>query len=185
MKRPVVCSVCSLLSSFACLLVAGSASADVSSWAYAGFGPGILDFGAEERERLVLEWEAGVGSAPAAWVFGGVFRGQSFLGDGTDLSLLARGASRGYVQGAFGFALDLGAYQRFWGEGSTGVTSAVVFGIPWGITLRAGGGLGTNDQRFASLTLGLDFARLTVYRTEGTGWFANPFATDERGRGSR
>ena len=165
-------------------LTSGVARADVSSWFYTGFGPGFLG-GESARSRAVLELETGLGSPPAAFVVGGVFRTQTFFKEGTDLALLLRGATRGYVQGGFGLALDVGAFQRFWGVSSTGPTATLGFGGPWGVTLRASGGVGTHGERFAVATLGFDFARLTVYRTHGTNWFMNPFATDEQGRGPR
>jgi hypothetical protein len=118
-------------------------------------------------------------------VAGGLFRVQPYFGEGTDLALLMRVATGGFVQGGFGVALDAGGYQRWWGEESSGGLGSVVLGAPWGITLSASAGVGTNDTRFASLTLGLDFARLTVYRTSGTNWFLNPHATDANGRGPR
>jgi hypothetical protein len=89
------------------------------------------------------------------------------------------------VQGQWGFALDLGGYERFWGAGSEGALGSLSLGAPWGLVLSTSAGLGTSDTRFASVTLGVDFARLTVYRLSGTSWFPNPFATDEHGRGSR
>lgn len=184
-SRPAFCFSAGLILGAAVLLSSSPANADVSSWVYVGVGPGVLDFDTAARRRFVLELETGLGTPPAALVFGGILRAQSFLQEGTDLALLARGATRGYVQGGFGLALDAGPYQRFWGEGSTGATVALGFGIPWGVVFRASAGLGSNDQRFAALTLGLDFARLTVYRTSGTNWFMNPYATDEQGRGAR
>ena len=51
-----------------------------------------------------------------------------------------------------------------------------MLGAPWGITLSLGGGLGTNDARQYGATLGVDFARLTVYRLSGENWFPNPRA---------
>lgn len=158
------------------------ARADVSSWMYTGLGPGFLR---DDRQRLSLQIDAGLGTPPATLVFGGVFRAQPYFRSGTDLALLARVATRGYVQGGFGLALDAGGYERFWGEHSQGGLFALNLGAPWGITLSGSGGFGSNDERFASVTLGIDFARLTVYRTSGTNWFSNPFATDERGRGPR
>lgn len=163
--------------------MSSAAHADVSSWLYTGLGPGFLDRG--DERPLVLELETGLGTPPAAFVVGGVFRTQTFFQHGTDLALLLRGATRGYVQGGWGLALDVGAYQRFWGVESTGGTAALGLGAPWGVTLRVSGGVGSNDERFAALTLGFDFTRLTVYRTHGTNWFLNPFATDEQGRGAR
>jgi hypothetical protein len=114
-----------------------------------------------------------------------MFRVQPYFGEGSDLALLFRGATRGFVQGDLGVAIDAGGYERFWGEQSQGGLASIVLGGPWGMTLSATGGLGTHNHRFASLTLGLDFARLTVYRLSGRSMFLNPFATDEKGRGPR
>jgi hypothetical protein len=158
------------------------ARADVSSWVYAGFGPASFE---GDKLRYTLQLETGLGTPPSTIVAGGLFRVQPYFGLGTDLALLGRVATSGFQQGGFGLALDAGGYQRFWGEGSSGGLGSLVLGAPWGITLSASAGTGTNDARFASLTLGLDFARLTVYRTSGTSWFPNPHATDERGRGPR
>jgi hypothetical protein len=87
---------------------------------------------------------------------------------------LLRVASQGFVTGNFGVAFDAGPYQRFWGEGSTGGHAAVVLGGPWGLTLQAFGGVGSRDARHYGLTMGVDFARLTVYRLSGQNWFPNP-----------
>lgn len=177
-------TLCGVLCSGAAVFAPRAAHADVSSWVYAGVGPGFLDRD-EDPTRLLLDLEIGVGSSPSAVVVGGLFRTQTYFSDGTDLALLARVASRGFVQGGWGLALDAGGYQRFWGIDSTGGTASLVLGAPWGISLHVNGGIGSNDQRFAGLTFGIDFARLTVYRTAGTQWFMNPFATDEKGRGPR
>jgi hypothetical protein len=144
-----------------------------------------LQSSAADRGALSLQMETGLGTPPAALVFGGLGRVHTFFGEGTDLALLFRGATRGYVQGGFGLAVDLGGYERFWGVGSQGGLVSLGLGMPWGITASIGGGIGTNDQRFATATLGLDFARLTIYRSTGTRWFSNPFVTDEKGRGHR
>lgn len=165
--------------------LSGTARADVSSWVYAGAGPAYLRSSGEDQWRSSLQLEAGMGSAPAPLVFGLLGRVHTFFGDGTDVAMLFRGASQGFQHGGFGLAVDAGGYLRFWGEDSQGGVASLVLGMPWGITLSAGGGIGTNDQQFATMTLGLDFARLTVYRTHGTSWFPNPFATDEKGRGPR
>ncbi|HET9958292.1 MAG TPA: hypothetical protein VFQ61_27545 [Polyangiaceae bacterium] len=168
----------------AVLGLAGSAAADVSSWMYAGAGAAMLK-GDRDSNRGTLQFDAGIGGPPGPVVLGAVFRFQPYLGKGTDLALLGRVATGGYVQGNFGLAFDIGAYQRFWGVGSTGGLASLSLGAPWGITLSGSAGLGTEEQRFGSLTLGIDFARLTVHRTTGTSWFANPYATDEQGRGPR
>lgn len=167
------------------LAVSEGARADVSSWAYVGFGPAVVEQDGEQDELWTLDMSVGLGSSPGPFVLGGLFRVQPYFGEGTDLALLVRGATRGFVQGGFGLAVDAGGYQRLWNGDSTGGMAALVLGAPWGITLNATGGIGTNDVRFAGVTLGVDFARLTIYRTHGTNWFLNPFVTDEHGRGPR
>ena len=44
-----------------------------------------------------------------------------------------------------------------------------------GLQLGLGGGFGSNDTKFFGVTLGIDFARLTVFRTTGETWFPNPY----------
>jgi hypothetical protein len=166
-----------------CLLAVGTAAslasparADVSSWAYVGSGASQIEQrGLEQRFDPTLAIETGFGTSPhRPLIFGGMFKLLALFGNGADLGLSARLASRGFVTGGFGLALDAGAYQRFWGEGSTGGQGALVLGAPWGITLSLGGGYGTNDARQIGASLGIDFARLTVYRLSGENWFPNP-----------
>jgi hypothetical protein len=164
------------LSLCAALGLSGHARADVSSWAFVGFGPtGFKQRGLELKMDPALSIEAGIGTTPARPIIvGGMFKFHTLFGDGTDLGLSLRVASQGFVTGRFGLALDAGAYRRNWGEGSSGGQAAVVLGGPWGLTLSLGGGLGTNDARHFSASLGVDFARLTVYRLSGESWFPNP-----------
>ncbi|MET0795023.1 MAG: hypothetical protein ABW061_26120, partial [Polyangiaceae bacterium] len=56
-----------------------------------------------------------------------------------------------------------------------GGTGTLWLGAPWGIALGAGANVGSHDAHGFSLILGVDFARLTVYRSAGTSWFLNPF----------
>jgi hypothetical protein len=156
--------------------LSGQARADVSSWAFAGSGATQLQQRSfEKRLDPTISIETGLGTPPThALVLGGMFKLHSYLGDGADLGLSLRLATRGFVTGGFGLALDAGPYQRFWGEGSTGGQAALVLGAPWGITLSLGGGLGSENARQFGATLGLDFARLTVYRLSGESWFPNP-----------
>ena len=165
-----------MLAALAALAAAGPSHADVSSWAYVGGG--VTAFKQHKLELKVdptLAIETGIGTAPRhPLVVGGMFKLQALFGDGADLGLSLRLATRSFVTGNFGLALDAGPYQRFWGEGSTGGQAALVLGAPWGITLSLGGGLGTNDARQFGATLGVDFARLTVYRLAGESWFPNP-----------
>ena len=158
------------------LLAPARARADVSGWANASAGPTFVDDGTDTMTQAAISLQAGVGSTPANFlVGGGLFHLETHFQRGTDLGLLARVATQGYVLGNWGLALDLGGYERFWGVGSAGGLGALVLGAPWGLTLRGEGALGTNDARSVGIVLGVDFARLTVFRTSGEDWFPNPF----------
>jgi hypothetical protein len=159
------------------LLSAASARADVSSWMFVGGGPTWTEEGGRpEEQQPSLQVEAGLGTPPAdSVIFGGLYRTHTHFGRGTDLGLMLRGATHGFVNGDFGAAIDFGGYQRWWGIGSSGLQGALVLGAPWGVTLSVGGGLGTNDARHFGATLGIDFARLTIYRRTGDSWWKNPF----------
>jgi hypothetical protein len=156
------------------------ARAEVSSWASVTSGPTWIDeggFASKGFESVPsLTMQSGIGTTPAAsFIGGGLLHLQTHFGRGTDMGLLGRVATQGFVLGNWGAALDLGGYARFWGAGSEGAIGSLVFGAPWGLTLSAGGGIGTNDARQFGVMLGVDFARLTVFRTSGTDWFPNPY----------
>lgn len=160
----------------AVLFVALPARADISSWVSVAFGPTMFEQKDDRFTVPTLELKAGAGLPPGDLLtVGGLFQLQTHFGKGTDLALVGRIATRGYVVGGFGVALDLGGYERFWGPHSAGGVGALVFGAPWGIILSANGGYGTNDQRHVGVVLGFDFARLTVYRETGTNHYPNPF----------
>jgi hypothetical protein len=153
------------------------ARADVSSWLFFGAGPSWLRRGDESFEsQPSLQMETGLGGPPdSPVVLGGLARVHTHFGSGTDLALLLRGASSGFVAGDWGAGLDLGAYQRFWGAGSTGGVGSLVLGAPWGITASISAGWGTGEALSLSAVLGIDLARLTIYRSSGTNWWSNPF----------
>jgi hypothetical protein len=158
------------------LLVAPSVRADVSSWASVAAGPTLLDDGKHTRSLPSLQLEAGMGTPPSqVLALGGLFHVETQFGLGTDLGLLTRLATRGFVLGDWGAALDLGGYERFWGRRSVGGLGKLVLGAPWGLELGLGGGLGTNDAHQFGVVLGIDFARLTIFRTTGENWFPNPY----------
>jgi hypothetical protein len=153
-----------------------AARAEVSGWANASAGPSFIDDGEGMETQGALSLQAGVGTTPEnPFVLGGLFHLETHFTRGTDLGLLARFATQGYVLGDWGGALDLGGYERFWGIGSEGALGALVLGAPWGITLRGEAAIGTNDARSFGIVLGVDFARLTVFRTTGEDWFPNPY----------
>jgi len=165
-----------LLGACSALAFANQARADVSSWAYVGSGASAFE---QRSQKLKLDptlaIEAGMGTTPSQRIIvGGMVKFQTLFGDGTDLGLAVRVASQSFVLGRFGLALDVGGYRRFWGAGSSGGQAALVFGGPWGLTLSVGGGVGSHDARQIGATLGIDFARLTVYRQSGENWFPNP-----------
>jgi hypothetical protein len=160
------------------LLGAKPAHADVSSWAFVGGGASRLEQNTlSARTVSSMRLQIGMGSDPShPFIVGGLFSLEPHFGYGSDLALSVRTATRGYVNGQFGLALDLGGYERFWGEqGSAGGTGTLWLGAPWGISLGAGASVGTHDARGFSAILGIDLARLTVYRNAGTSWFMNPF----------
>ncbi len=161
----------------AALLWPAVASADVSSWLYLGGGPGLVEAPDKTREWVPsLQIDTGMGTPPSGLVMvGGGFRMHTFFGEGSDLGLVARTATRGYVNGGFGAAVDLGGYQRWWGPGSTGLMASLNLGAPWGITLSGTGGRGSNEGQHFAVTLGIDLARLTVYRRTGDSWWKNTF----------
>jgi hypothetical protein len=98
---------------------------------------------------------------------------QTHFGHGTDLLLSLRTATRQYVNGGWGVALDLGGYHRFVNV-SNGLAGSLTLGAPWGITIASGGTWGTYDSHSIHALIGFDFARLTVYRRTGWRWWPNP-----------
>lgn len=153
------------------------ARADVSSWLYVASGSSWTRQGDDDTEQqLSLQIDTGLGTPPSGLVaVGGLLHIQTHFGRGTDLGLMLRTSTHGFNNGDWGAAVDLGGYQRWWELGSTGYMGQLVLGAPWGITLAAGAGTGTNDGRHMSVTLGIDLARLTVYRRTGDSWWRNTF----------
>lgn len=164
-------------SALASLLGARPAHADVSSWAFVGGGVSVLRQNSlTSRTVPSMRVQFGLGSDPShPFVVGGLFSLEPHFGYGSDLSLSLRTATRGYVNGGFGLALDVGPYERFWGQHSVGGAGTLWLGAPWGVSLGAGTSMGSHDARGFSAILGIDFARLTVYRNTGTNWFLNPY----------
>ena len=161
----------------ALLCAARPARADVSSWVFAGGGVSQLAQNAlSSRTVASMRVHFGMGTDPShPLIFGGLFSWEPHFGYGSDLSLSLRTATRGYVNGGLGLALDVGPYERFWGEGSVGGAGTLWLGAPWGVSLGVGGSVGSHEARSFSAILGIDFARLTVYRNTGTSAFLNPF----------
>ncbi len=159
------------------LCAARPARADVSSWVFVGGGVSRLEQNAlSARAVPSMRVHFGLGTDPShPIVLGGLFSFEPHFGYGSDLSLSVRAATRGYVNGGLGLALDLGPYERFWGERSVGGAGTLWLGPPWGVCLGLGASVGSHDAQSFSAILGIDFARLTIYRNIGTGIFLNPF----------
>lgn len=159
------------------LTLAGHASADVSSWlTLAGGGSTVEWRGNPRTEQGAMLLETGMGSPPAGdVVVGGLFRTHTHFSRGTDVALLVRTATHGFANGGWGGAVDLGPYQRWWGREHAGWSGNLVLGAPWGLVLSVGAGVGDADSTTYAASLGVDLARLTVYRRTGEAWWENPF----------
>lgn len=153
------------------------ALADVSSWAYVGGGAADLRLENSTNgsvNPVTLQLDAGFGTAPTTpLVVGFAAKTLTFFEHGTDVGLALRLTTLGYSVGDWGLALDLGATQRFWGQTATLASTSLTFGLPWGLNLAATAGSDFGDNQSLVLTLGFDWARLTVHRTAGDGWWRN------------
>lgn len=155
-------------------LIARPARADLSSWLFVGTGPALAERAGDSDRYLRLDLETGLGTTPENPLsLGGLFKLPIYLGGGADLSLAARLATRGFVTGGYGGAIDLGTYHRFWGRDSTGFSGTLVLGAPLGLTLNLNAAIGSRDVQTYAATLGIDFARLTVHRSDGGGLWPN------------
>jgi hypothetical protein len=178
--RPLVPSV-----AVAALLSATPARADVSSWLALGGGGAVERSGPSATSSLApaMTYSLGVGSTPfAPVVLGGLVRGRTMFGLGTDLGLAVRAATGGFARGDWGLALDAGALWRSWGGGGYGdwpMQVVLTAGSPWGFELAVGTELssidgGTPAQGFF-VALEIDLLRLTVMRQgDSERWWPNP-----------
>jgi hypothetical protein len=174
----------------AALVAAGSAygadaRADVSSWmAVGGGGSAQVNHDTSSREFApAFTYSIGVGSSPLSpFVLGGLLRGQTTFGLGTDLGIAVRGSTGGFARGDWGLALDAGALWRPWRGGSYGqwpIQAVLTTGSPWGLQLALGAELasvsgGTPAQGFFA-ALEIDLLRLTVTRQGSSErWWPNP-----------
>ena len=157
--------------------IALDARADVSSWL--GLGAGVAQLGKLDFEKPLvpsLRLGTGMGTDPShSWIVGGVVHVDTLFGKGTDLSLMARLANHGYVNGGWGIALDAGPLARLWGPDSYGGAAVITLGGPWGLEVGINGSIGDEHVRSVGCFLGIDLARLTVYRRTGTSWWKNTF----------
>lgn len=158
-------------------LVTKPAAADVSGWMFVGSGAAVLrDEATSATLEPTLAVDIGMGAPPSRKiVIGALARVQPFFGQGVDLGLVVRAATRGFVQGDWGGAVDLGGYQRWWGIGSTGGLATLQVGAPLGFTFGLSAAVGSSDAQTYSAFAGIDFARLTIYRRAGTNWWRNAY----------
>jgi hypothetical protein len=158
-------------------LASSAARADATGWVHTGGG--VLAFHDGPDADLVLAptmaIDLGVGTTSRApFILGGLFRVQPVFDHGVDLALMGRFATEGFQKSVVGFALDLGMYQRWWGKQSTGFAGELVLAGPLGLQLSALGEYGSNQSYGFGGVLGLDLARLTIYREHLLDWWPNP-----------
>jgi hypothetical protein len=166
-------------------VVARDARADVSSWMAVGGGSGLqLNRDSASRDFAgSLTYSLGVGSSPlSSFVLGGLLRGQTFFGLGTDLGLAVRASTGGFARGDWGVALDGGVLWRPWRNGDFGewpIQAVPLVFAPWGLQLALGGEFssvsgGTPAQGFFAARE-IDLLRFTVMRQGSTErWWPNP-----------
>ncbi|HZU82916.1 MAG TPA: hypothetical protein VE987_08375 [Polyangiaceae bacterium] len=163
-----------------------TARADVSSWLAVG-GGGALQRNAVTASRdgaAALTYSIGVGSSPIApVVVGGLLRGTTIFGFGTDAGAAVRVASGGFARGDWGVALEGGALWRPWSNSAYGtwpLQAVLTGGSPWGFQLALGAELWNLDRSSPSAqgffaALEIDLLRLTVTRQGPTErWWPNP-----------
>ncbi len=172
----VTASVVALLVGAAVSLPSRVALADVSTWV--GLAAGVsqvhrFDIGSPVP---TMRLGTGMGTDPShPWIVGGMLRVDTLFSKGTDLSLMMRLANHGYVNGDWGFAIDVGPLARFWGADSYGGAAVATLGGPWGLEAGINASYGEEHVRSLGCFIGIDLARLTVYRRSGWSWWKNTF----------
>lgn len=161
--------VASFVVAFGCsLLAARSARAELSSWLYLGVGGAGLSGNRITSPRVAGQLDTGVGSSPHRAVVVGVgARMQPYFGEAVDFAAYLRGATQGYVTGRFGVALDAGAYAGAGATRTTGFLGTLNVGLPWGVVASGSYAQADQGEKAVTVTLGVDFLRLTVYRLSG------------------
>ncbi len=155
-----------------------TAAADVSSWLFVGGGvTQVGKFSSNGLQEPTLRLATGMGTDPSKpFVIGGLLKLDTIFGQGSDLTAALRFADYGFVNGNWGIAVDLGGLARLWGPTDIyGGSATLIGGGPWGLQLELGGLLATHDTQGFSAILGIDLARLTVYRQSGKSWWKNTF----------
>jgi hypothetical protein len=178
-----------LVSACACaslaFLLPREARADVTSWMSVGGGySGQARHGNPSFDTAgALSYSIGVGSSPTgSLVFGGLIRGTTMFGLGTDFGPMFRAATGGFARGEWGAALDLGALWRTWGDDAYGtfpLEGVLTLGAPWGLQLalgvQASSAIDQTPSEGFFAALEIDLLRLTVMRQgPSERWWPNP-----------
>ena len=120
------------LSTTAVWLTCATARADVTSWLAVGGGVSSQRNRETSKHESfpLLTYSIGVGSpSERAVVLGGLLRGTTLMGIGTDLGLAARVASGGFARGDWGVALEAAVVvppEAGWGGGVRALNDARV-----------------------------------------------------------
>jgi hypothetical protein len=160
------------------------AHADVTSWLAVGGGAGVernRDTG-QRTSAGTVTYSIGVGSTPrSTFVVGGLLRGTTFVGLGTELGVAVRASTGGFARGDWGVALDAGPLWRPWLDsyGQWPVEAVLTGGAPWGFQVALGTELasvsGGIPAQGVFAMLELDLLRLTVMRQGASeSWWYNP-----------
>lgn len=150
------------------LLVVRSAHAEISSWLYLGVGGAGLSGNRIGSPRVAAQLDTGVGSSPhRPIIVGAGVRMQPYFGEAVDFAAYLRGATQGYVTGQFGVAVDAGAYSGAGASRTSGFLGTLNVGIPWGIVASGSYAMADQGEKAVTVTLGVDFLRLTVFRLSG------------------
>ncbi|HSC89187.1 MAG TPA: hypothetical protein VLC09_18020 [Polyangiaceae bacterium] len=174
------------------LFVPSPARADVSSWFSVAPGASVIDQSkAAEAAGLssplvwggLLEFDTGLGTHPGrSVVFGALFHFAAHFAVGADLGGAARICTGGYASGGWGAGIDLGADYRVATYGGAAPMARVFVGAPYGLVLGFGGSYREGEVGTLSLTLGLDFARLSTHRSFWTETLPSPLVSPDAPR---
>ena len=170
-----------LATTTASLLLSAPAQAETSSWYSVAAGASVIDQ-PSTRDPVasgLMEVDLGVGLPPTGpVVFGGVMHVGAHFAVGVDLGGAFRITTVGYSYGAWGLGLDLGAQYRVATDAGASGYARALLGGPFGLVLALGGSYGEQNVGTLGLTLGIDFARLTVHRRYALAGYPSPLRTE-------
>lgn len=149
------------------------AAAEAATWMGVYGGWTTPELGGDEALSPMFQLEAGIGSdTHRPYVFGLLGRLSQNVDLGTEYGLGLRFASRGFVVGDWGFALDAMPMHRTFGEDLLGAGASASVSLPWGFRLMLSGTF--IDRQFGgALAVGLDWASFTAHRETGADWWRN------------